>query len=193
MRLGLPHRGRGSLSHRTRCPQRGNHHPGEGSVLQHARPDEVPEKGFQRGHLCGGYRRPCGPEPPGGQLQVHPRGEIAVCHPRRRSAAQCSVCRAGPGVQPGPHRAGQPRGRLPGVGPHHPAQKLPCQPEYAVFLYQWALCPQPHHDGGHGNGVQGHHDAGQVPWRNLASGNAVGPGGCQRAPGQNGSPLRPRE
>ena len=46
------------------------------------------------------------------------------------------------------------------------------QPQYAVFLHQWALCPQPHHDGGHGNSVQRHHDAGQVPWRNLASGNA---------------------
>ena len=51
-------------------------------------------------------------------------------------------------------------------------QELPCQPQYAVFLHQWALCPQPHHDGGYGNSVQGHHDAGQVPWRNLASGNA---------------------
>jgi len=59
-----------------------------------------------------------------------------------------------------------------GVGPHHPAQELPRQPQYAVFLHQWALCPQPHHDGSHGNSVQRHHDAGQVPWRNLASGNA---------------------
>ena len=32
----------------------------------------IPQKRFQRGHLCGGYRRPCGSEPPGGQLQVHP-------------------------------------------------------------------------------------------------------------------------
>ncbi len=64
------------------------------------------------------------------------------------------------------------RGGLPGVGPHHPAQELPRQPQYAVFLHQWALCPQPHHDGSHGNSVQRHHDAGQVPWRNLASGNA---------------------
>ena len=54
----------------------------------------------------------------------------------------------------------------------YPAQELPRQPQYAVFLHQWALCPQPHHDGGYGNSVQRHHDAGQVPWRNLASGNA---------------------
>ena len=30
-------------------------------------------------------------------------------------------------------------------------------------------CPQPHHDGGHGDGVQGYHDAGEVSWRDLAS------------------------
>ena len=32
------------------------------------------KKGFQRGYLCGGYRGPCGPEPPRGQLQVCPGG-----------------------------------------------------------------------------------------------------------------------
>lgn len=60
-------------------------------------------------------------------------------------------------------------GCLPGLGAHHPAPQLPRQPQYAVFLYQWPLCPQPHHDGGHGDGVQGYHDAGQVSWRDLAS------------------------
>ena len=34
-------------------PRRGHHHPGAGPVLQHPRPHEVPQKGLQRGHLCG--------------------------------------------------------------------------------------------------------------------------------------------
>ena len=54
-------------------------------------------------------------------------------------------------------------------GDGHPAPQLPRQPQYAVFLYQWPLCPQPHHDGGHGDGVQGYHDAGQISWRDPAS------------------------
>ncbi len=31
----------------------GHHHPGAGPVLQYPRPHEVPQKGLQRGHLCG--------------------------------------------------------------------------------------------------------------------------------------------
>ena len=58
--------------------------PPSGSVtsFQHARPDEVPQKGFQRGYFRGRHRGPSGPEPPRGELQVHPRGQTAVCHPR---------------------------------------------------------------------------------------------------------------
>ncbi len=59
-------------------------------------------------------------------------------------------------------------GRVPHHRSDHPAQKLPRQPQYAAFLHQWPLCPQPHHDGGHGDGVQGYHDAGQVSWRDPA-------------------------
>ena len=57
----LPHRGRGRAAHRTGCPGRRYHHPRPGPLLQHARPDEVPQKGFQRGHLRGRPRGPCGP------------------------------------------------------------------------------------------------------------------------------------
>ena len=57
------------------------------------------------------------------------------------------------GVQPRPHR-GAFRGRaLPGHRSDHPAQELPRQPQYAAFLHQWPLCAQPHHHGGHGNGL----------------------------------------
>ena len=45
-------------------------------------PDEVPQKGFQRGYFRGRHRGPSGPEPPRGELQVHPRRQTAVCHPR---------------------------------------------------------------------------------------------------------------
>lgn len=81
--------------------------------------------------------------------------------------------------------------------PHHrsdyPAQKLPRQPKYAAFLHQWPLCAQPHHDGRYGDGVQGYHDAGQVPGRHSAAGNAGRPCGCQCASGQDRSPLCPRK
>ena len=72
-------------------------------LLQHACPHEVPQKGLLRGHLCVGYSYPCSAQPPRSQRQVHPRGQAAVCHARRRPAARCSLCGAGPGVQPGPH------------------------------------------------------------------------------------------
>ena len=72
-----------------------------------------------------------------------------------------------------------------------PAQKLPRQPEHAAFLHQWPLCAQPHHDGWHGDGLQGHHDAGQVPGRHPSAGNAGRPCGCQRPSGKGGSAFCP--
>ncbi len=66
--------------------------PPSGSVtsFQYSCPDEIPQKGFQRGYFRGRHRGPCGPEPPRGELQVHPRRQTAVCHPgdgQLRSAA----------------------------------------------------------------------------------------------------------
>ena len=169
MCLGLSDRGRGRAAHRAGCPRHGHHHPGAGSLLQHARPDEVPQKGFQRGHLCGRHCRPCGTQPSGSQLQVCPGGKTAVRYARRWYPAGRSLFGAGAGVYPGSCGGGQHRAGLPGLWSHHPAQELPRQPEYAVFLHQRPLRPQPHHDGGHGDGVQRHYDAGQVPGRNFAS------------------------
>ena len=66
-----------------------------------------------------------------------------------------------------------------------------CQPEHAAFLHQWPLCAQPHHDGWHGDGLQGHYDAGQVPGRYPSAGNAGRPCGCQRPSGKGGSAFCP--
>ena len=71
------------------------------------------------------------------------------------------------------------------------AQELPRQPQHAAFLHQWTLCPQPYHHGRYGDGVQGHHDAGQVPWRHPAAGYAGRPGRCECAPGQDRGALCP--
>ena len=49
----LPHRRRRGAGQGACRPRRGHHHPGAGPVLQHPRPHEVPQKGLQRGHLCG--------------------------------------------------------------------------------------------------------------------------------------------
>ena len=48
--IHLRRRGAGQGACRPCC---GHHHPGAGFVLQHPRPHEVPQKGLQRGHLCG--------------------------------------------------------------------------------------------------------------------------------------------
>ena len=56
--------------------------PGARSVLQYPRPYEVPQKGLQRGHLRGRHGHPCGPQPPGGEHQIHPGRQTAVRHPR---------------------------------------------------------------------------------------------------------------
>ena len=50
-------------------------------LFQHARPDEIPQKDSSE-YFRGRHRGPCGPEPPRGELQVHPRRQAAVCHPR---------------------------------------------------------------------------------------------------------------
>ena len=45
-------------------------HHGQRPVLQHARPDEIPQKGRQRGDLCGRYSAAHGAVPPRDQLSV---------------------------------------------------------------------------------------------------------------------------
>ncbi len=47
-----------------------------------ARPDEVPQKGRQRGYLCGRYSAAHGAVPPRDQLPLHPGWQAAVCDPR---------------------------------------------------------------------------------------------------------------
>ena len=101
VRLPLPHCRRGTPGHGAGRPPGGHHHHGERPVLQHPRPDEVPQEGFQRGHLCGGCGAAHRPVPPGDLLPLRAGGQAPVRHPLATASCSAPCTRRWAGTLPG--------------------------------------------------------------------------------------------
>ncbi len=72
--------------------------PPSGSVtsFQYSCPDEIPQKGFQRGYFRGRHRGPCGPEPPEVSFKFIREGKLQYVTPvTASSAARLMPCWAG--------------------------------------------------------------------------------------------------
>ena len=171
----------------------GHHHLRAGPVLQHPRPDEIHEKGQRRGSRRGGHRPAPGPEPSGGVLQAAAGRGRGAPHPRRRAAAVCRIRGHGPGLRHGP--AGGPglRRRRAGVGLCDPAPERPRHPGPPAVLRQRPVREKPAAVRRPGGGVPQPPAEGEVPRLRAASDPAGGPGGRERASGQDRGEIRIRQ
>ena len=181
-RLGGLHPGGGGLSG-------GHHHSGAGPVLQHSRPDEVPEKGRHRRQLRGGDSGQACPVPPGDLLSVHPGRQRAASHPWGREAVLHHLRSVRQGVFLHADSRGLRAGPREGGGVHQRPRLQPAQQDHAELFHQRPVYPQPHGHGRPGGGLQGLHYGGEISRLRAAHEALLRRCGCKRPPCQAGGAL----